>query len=63
MQINVCRKSNVYQNLNLYYDAIMNFNIYAFICPSELFNLKLIFILGYVVVSLGPCPSVLLKCH
>ena len=47
MQINVCRKCMVFQNLALYYAAILKFEIYAFISPSELFKLKLILIQVY----------------
>ena len=38
MQINVCRKCIVFQNLALYYAALLKFEIYAFVCQSELFK-------------------------
>ena len=49
MQINVCRKCIVFQNSALYYSyaAILKFEIYSFVSPSELFKLKLILIQVY----------------
>ena len=47
MQISVCRKCIIFQNLALYYAAILKFEIYAFVSPSELFKLKLIVIQVY----------------
>ena len=46
MQISVCRKSTVYQNLKKYpyKAAILKFKNYAFVCSCELFKLKLILI-------------------
>ena len=44
MQISVCRKCTVFQNSALYYAAILKFENYAFVSPSELFKLKLILI-------------------
>ena len=44
MQINVSRKFIVFQNLNLYFAAILKFEIYAFVPKSELFKFKLILI-------------------
>ena len=53
MQINVCRKCIVFQNLALYYGAILKFEIYAFVSPSELFKLKLILIQIYAKNLVG----------
>ena len=44
MQINVYRKCIVFQKSALNYAAILKFEIYAFVSPSELFKLKLILI-------------------
>ena len=35
-----CRKCIVFQNLNLHFAAILTFEIYAYVCQSELFKFK-----------------------
>ena len=49
MQINACRKSTIYQNLNFYYAAILDFKIYVFIFPTEWFKFKVILIQVYAI--------------
>ena len=36
MQINICKMYVDYQNLKKYLAAILKFENYAFVCPSEL---------------------------
>ena len=47
MQICLCRKCIVFQNLALYYATILKFEIYEFVCQNELFKLKPILIQVY----------------
>ena len=49
MQISVCRKFFLFQNVALYYAAILRFEIYAFVCQNELFKLKPILIQVYTI--------------